>query len=158
MLREKKGTIALYVWYLAVIGISLIPFEEIGLYDGCSILGRLSYPFLHQNVFHALCNLFVFHQCYRFMPQCWNLLVFYLFAISYPFPSSTPIIGLSGLVYAYMGYIAPHVEQKAKYNITIAIYLVIGFIFPNMAVGTHIYCYMLGLLWGYLNAPLCKDE
>lgn len=158
MLRETKEKITLYVWYLAIAILSLIPIEGIGLYEDCSLLGRLSYPFFHQNVFHALCNLIAFHQCIRFMPQGWNLLVFYLFAISYPFPSSLPILGMSGMVYAYMGYIAPHVEQKIKYNITITIYLIIGFFFPNMAVGTHIYCYMLGLLWGYLNAPLCKDQ
>lgn len=158
MLREKKEKIALYVWYLVIIAISLIHPDGIGLYDGCSMLARLSYPFFHQNVFHALCNVFVFHQCYRYMPQHWNLLVFYIIAISYPFVSSQTIMGLSGLVYAYMGFIAPHVERKAKYNTTIAIYIILGFIFPNMSVGTHIYCYMLGLLWGYLNAPLCRDE
>ena len=84
--------------------------------------------------------------------------MFYLFAISYPFTSTAHIIGLSGVVYAYMGYIAPYVEKKVKYNLIIFLYISIGFLFPNMAIGVHIYCYVLGLLWGYLNAPLCQDK
>ena len=83
---------------------------------------------------------------------------FYLIAISYPFTSSIPIIGLSGFIYAYMGFIAPYVENKVRYNLTILIYICIGIFFPCMAVGVHIYCYALGLLWGYLNAPLCQDK
>lgn len=158
MLREKKAKIAIYVWYIAIAATSLFPVDGMGLYQGCTLIDRLSYPFLHQNVFHALCNIFVFNQCYRFMPQCWNLAVFYIFAISYPFASDMPIVGMSGVVYAYMGYIAPNVERKAIYNLTIATYIAIGFVFPNMAVGNHIYCYILGLLWGYLNAPLCRDK
>jgi hypothetical protein len=27
-----------------------------------------------------------------------------------------------------------------------------------MAVGIHIYCYVVGLLWGYLNSPICQDK
>ena len=158
MLRKKKENIAFFAWYSIIVLSSLFHIEGVGLSQGCSLLERFSYPFLHQNVFHALCNIFVFRQCYRFMPQHWNLAVFYLFAISYPFASSIPILGMSGMVYAYMGYIAPYVERKKMYNLTIATYIIIGLAFPNMAVGNHIYCYILGLLWGYLNAPLCKDR
>lgn len=83
---------------------------------------------------------------------------FYLIAISYPYQSSLPIIGLSGFIYAYMGFIAPYVNNKIRYNTIILIYISIGIFIPCMAVGVHIYCYVLGLLWGYLNAPLCQDK
>lgn len=158
MLREKKERIALYVWYLAIFIASLFDFGNVGLYNGCSLFDRLSYPFIHQNVFHALCNIFVFYQCHRFMPMRLNLLVFYIISISFPFSSGTPIVGMSGMVYAYMGYIAPYVDRKLKYNVVIAIYILVGTCLPNMAVGLHVYCYLLGLLWGYFNAPICKDK
>lgn len=158
MPRTKKTQIATYVCYVIVLLVSLICYDGMGLYDGCNILQRITYPVFHQNIFHALINLWVLNQCLCSIPCGWNVFVFYLIAVSYPFASATPIIGLSGLVYAYMGYIAPRVEKKVKYNLTILFYMLIGFVFPNMAIGVHIYCYILGSLWGYLNAPLCQDK
>lgn len=156
MLRVKKEETALFVWYIVIIALSLSS-NNVGLYDRCSILQRLSYPLFHQNVFHALVNIYVMHQCYRTMPTLKGILIFYAFAISYPFLSATPIIGMSGMVYAYMGYIAPYVKNKVKYNVTIIAYISFGLFIPCMAIGVHIYCYVIGLLWSYLNAPLCKD-
>ena len=158
MPRTKKAQIATYFCYAIILVISLLGYDGMGLYDGCTFLQRISYPLYHQNIFHALINLWVFHQCLRSIPCGGNLAVFYLIAVSYPFATATPIIGLSGLVYAYMGYIAPYVERKVRYNLTILFYISIGFVFPSMAIGVHIYCYVLGLLWGYLNAPLCQDK
>lgn len=158
MLRTKKTQGAVYLWYIVIVCISLYGYDGMGLSEGCSILQRFSYLFFHQNIFHALINLWVFHQCLRCIPCIGSLLVFYLIAVSYPFAGDIPIVGLSGLVYAYMGYIAPYVQKKVKYNLTILFYLSLGFIFPGMAIGVHIYCYVLGLLWGYLNAPLCQDK
>lgn len=158
MSGTNKETFALYAGYIVIIGISFLGYDGAGLYDGCSLSQRISYPLFHQNIFHALINLWAFHQCYNAIPCRWNLLAFYVIAISYFPTTATPIIGLSGLVYAYMGYIAPYVEKKIQYNLTILLYICIGFVFPNMAIGVHIYCYILGLLWGYLNAPLCQDK
>ncbi len=158
MYRASQEKIALYLGYIIIIGVSLVGYEGMGLYEGCGITNRISYPLFHQNVFHALVNLWVLHQCLRSVPCRWNVPVFYLIAVSYPFATGTPIIGLSGVVYAYMGYIAPRVEKKLRYNLTILLYISIGLVFTSMAIGVHIYCYVLGLLWGYLNAPLCQDK
>lgn len=157
MLRIKKEEIALFVWYIVIMLLSLFPHDNIGLYDGCNLWQRLSYPIYHQNMFHALVNIYVMRQCYRSIPTLKGILLFYIFAVSYPFASATPIIGMSGIVYAYMGYIAPYVKNKVKYNVTIIAYISLGFFIPCMAIGVHIYCYAIGLLWSYLNAPLCKD-
>ena len=158
MPRTKKTQIATYFCYAIILLLSLHGYNGMGLYDGCTFLQRITYPLYHQNIFHTIINLWVFHQCLRSIPCRWNVAVFYIIAVSYPFTTATPIIGLSGLVYAYMGYIAPYVENKVRYNLTIFFYISIGFVFPNMAIGVHIYCYVLGLLWGYLNAPLCQDK
>ncbi len=158
MLRIEKTQIALYVWYAIVLLLSIFGHQDMGLFAGCSIWQRASYPLFHQNIFHAMVNLLAFHQCIRYVPCRWFLLVFYAVAVSYPFATAVPVVGLSGVVYAYMGYIAPHVQKKVRYNVTILIYIVIGLFLPNIAIGVHIYCYVLGLLWGYLNAPLCQDK
>lgn len=158
MSGTNKEKIALYAGYIVILCVSLLGYDGMGLYDGCTILQRISYPFYHQNIFHAIVNLWVLNQCLRSIHCGWNMAAFYLIAVSYPFATDTPIIGLSGLVYAYMGYIAPYVEKKVKYNLTIMFYISIGFVFPSMAIGVHIYCYVLGFLWGYLNAPLCQDK
>lgn len=158
MPRTPKAQIAACFCYVTIMLLSILGYDGMGLYDGCSFLQRISYPLYHQNVFHAAINLWVLHQCLRSIPCGWNLAIFYLIAVSYPFTTATPIIGLSGLVYAYMGFIAPYVEKKVKYNLTILFYISIGFVFPSMAIGVHIYCYVLGFLWGYLNAPLCQDK
>ena len=161
MLGAKKETLGLYVLYALILALPLVMGDRsgnLGLYQGCPLPHRLTYPFLHQSVFHAAVNLYVLWQCQHSTKAGFNLLVFYAIAVSYPFATGTHIIGLSGLVYAYMGYIAPYVQRKLRYNLTICVYIGIGFLLPCMAVGVHIYCYVLGLLWGYLNAPLCRDE
>lgn len=129
-----------------------------GYWQGCSPIDRYTYPLFHANIFHALANLLVLRQCLKCYKADRNIIAFYLIAVSYPFPVDKPIMGLSGIIYAYMAYIAPLVTNKLKYNLTIAAYLAAGFLIPGMAAGVHIYCYAMGLLWGYLNAPLCKDE
>ena len=132
MLRTKKEKIALYAGYIIIMCITFLGYDGMGLYEGCSMLNRLTYPFFHQNVFHAAINLWVLHQCLKSRP--------------------------CGIVYAYMGYIAPFVEKKVRYNIIILSYICVGFFIPCMAVGIHIYCYVVGLLWGYLNSPICQDK
>ena len=103
MLRGAKEKIALYAGYIIIMCITLMGYDGMGLSDGCTLWKRISYPFFHQNVFHAAINLYVFHQCYRAIPcGIGHMVAFYLIAISYPFPSSLPIIGLSGFIYAYM--------------------------------------------------------
>lgn len=156
MLRNKKKAVAFYVFAIVE---CVLPFfdSSIGLHDGCSLVDRLLYPFIHANIFHALLNLLVLWQCLKTFPRWNSLIAFYIIAISYPLPSENPIVGLSGLLYAYMGYIEPAVKDKMRYNLFIIIYILIGLILPNMAVGIHIYCYAVGLLWGYLNAPVWKD-
>ena len=130
MLRETKEKIALYAGYIIIMCITFLGYDGMGLFDDCSIQNRLSYPFYHQNIFHAAINLYVFHQCYRAIPcGIGHLVAFYLIAISYPFTSSIPIIGLSSFIYAYMGFIAPYVENKVRYNLTILLYICVGIFF-----------------------------
>nr|CAI9751187.1 hypothetical protein WMHIBSEC_WMHIBSEC_CDS_0011 [Caudoviricetes sp.]CAI9751667.1 hypothetical protein AZFZUZMX_AZFZUZMX_CDS_0011 [Caudoviricetes sp.] len=157
MLRVKKKSAAFYVFALIECVLSFFNFG-IGLHDGCSMQDRLLYPFFHANIFHAMLNLLVLWQCIRVFPKWKSLVAFYIIAISYPLPSAHPIVGLSGLLYAYMGYLEPMVRDKIRYNLFIILYILIGFAIPNMAVGIHVYCYAVGIVWGYINAPIWRDE
>lgn len=159
MLRTAKAKTGAYAFYTLIAAMSLIPVNGAGLYDGCSVACRLSYPFLHANIFHALCNLFVLHQCLLFPTVRWHTLTMcYLIGISYPFATDIPIVGLSGAVYALFGCIAPYVNNRLSYHSYVIAGLLLSLVIPFMAFGVHAWGYALGLAWGYLNAPICKDR
>lgn len=161
-MQKKKASyyeeLCFYTFGALIIALVFLKPDGMGYWQGCSLIDRYTYPVFHANIFHALINLVVLRQCIRIHKADCNIIAFYIIAVSYPFPADKPIMGLSGIIYAYMAYIAPLVKNKLKYNLTIAVYLAIGLLIPGMASGVHIYCYAMGLLWGYLNAPLCKDE
>lgn len=149
---------ACYVLASLITLLSFFPAYRMSLHSGCSLTERLAYPFFHANIFHALLNLYVLRQCMKSRCVGFSLFVFYLIAVSYPMASTRPIVGLSGLIYAYMGYLAPLVVHKTRYHLAILAYLAVGLIIPCMAFGVHAYCYALGLIWGYLTLPLWKDR
>lgn len=156
MLRGEKEKIAFYVFAIIEVALS-VTHTGIGLCDGCSVTDRLLYPFVHANIFHALGNLVVLWQCMSKFNVRWHVLVFYAIAVTFPLTSSTPIVGLSGFLYAWIGFIMPWVKAKLYYNCIITLIILAGFFLPGMAVGIHIYCYVVGMLWGYLNSPICKE-
>lgn len=158
MFGKKKKNIALYTFYALILLISLTGCNANGLTAGCPIYDRLAYPFCHANIFHAAINVYVLNQCINSIKVGFGLLVFYIIAVTYPFANHTPILGLSGIVYSYMGFIAPFARNKVRYNATVIFYIAIGLLFPCIAFGVHLYCYVLGLIYGYLNLPSCEDK
>ena len=82
MLRTKKEKIEIYIPFVLIVALSLLGHEGMGLYAGCGILQRLSYPLYHQNIFHALINLWALHQCMSAIRCRWDLVVFYIIAVS----------------------------------------------------------------------------
>ena len=120
--------------------------EKYGLCVGATLFQRLSFHFFHASFLHAALN-------------AWVLLsVVFLFDISiYPIITAfiiAPTIGLSGVCYALMGRIAFMVAKKWEYQGWMAFYIGVGFLFPNMNGWIHLYCYLVGMLVGFLNKPL----
>lgn len=158
---QKKGIdkkkVAFFVFAAIIIALTLTRPANAGYTDNCSLITCLTYPLFHANVFHALANLFVLWQCVKCYNARFHMLAFYVISVTYPFPVDMPIMGLSGAIYAYIAFIAPYVKEKAKFHIYVISFIVVGLLVPGMAVGVHIYCYAVGLLYSYLNAPLCED-
>lgn len=142
-----------------ILALSLLDWGEVGLRSGCPLWMRFAYPFLHGNVFHALANLYVLWQCFCVMRvNKTTLLLFYIAAISYPFAGDTPIIGLSGIAFAYIGYLLPYVVDRFKFCALSLLFIALGAIIPNLAAGLHLHCYIIGIAIGYLNAPLWRER
>lgn len=159
---QKKGIdkekVAFFVFAAIILVLTLTRPAFAGYADGSSLITRLAYPLFHANVFHAFANLFVLWQCIKCFNAHWHMLVFYAISITYPFPVDVPIMGLSGAIYAYIAFIAPYVKDKTKFHIYVISFILVGTFIPGMAAGVHIYCYTVGLLYSYLNAPLCEDR
>lgn len=155
---ESRKTSVVYACYALLAVLSLFSSDGYGLHAGCAWHERMLYPFLHANIFHALVNIYVLELCRRAMPMRWQLAALYAIAVSYPFSGTTPVIGLSGVVYAYMGCVMTRARNKMRFNLFVVAYLFIGMFFAVVAVRLHAYCYALGMLYGYITLPACNDK
>ena len=61
------------------------------------------------------------------------------------------VVGLSGVLYALFGMWMPRVANRLRYNAIVALWLVAGLCTTSVAVGLHLYCYLLGILLGFLQ-------
>ena len=166
MLRRKKTKAAALLAGTALVLASIIaPGTTWGLHAGCSMAERLAYPFLHANLLHAGLNVYVLLSAvflYDVSPR--QLLLSYLIAISFPVTqlsalnsplgsaawlsqelSTNTTVGLSGINYALMALIIPQVAQPRPYVVTVLLYILVGFCFPNCNNLLHLYCFILAL-------------
>lgn len=167
MVREKNAKIATLALSAVVFIIYLLDVDasNVGLYAGAPWHHRLLYHFAHASFLHALMNIWcLLCVVFKFDVSLWTLLTAFAVATLFPidtlhsiFPNncfSIPTIGLSGVCYALMGYIAFMVQRKVYYHSWLAFYIAIGFIIPNVNGWIHLYCYIVGLAVGYLNKPI----
>lgn len=161
--------------FVSTVGLDL---SAIGVCKGCSTLVRLAYSFFHASILHAIVNcwcllsvVFVYDVC------MWHLLSAYLIAVTYPAntlfsvgsgfvaaSAATPTIGLSAVCFALLGMIAFQVKRKLLFHSWVLSFVAAGFIIPHLCslcginVASpnnvlHIYCYVAGLMVGFLNSP-----
>ena len=167
MVREKNAKIASLALSAVIIIISIIHIDvnSVGIYAGAPWYKHLSYHFFHASALHALMNAWcLLCVVFRYDVSLWAIISAFVIASLYPADTlysiftldslTIPTIGLSGVCYALMGYIAFKVARKAYYHLWLAFYIVIGFLFPNVNGWVHLYCYVVGLLVGYLNKPI----
>lgn len=161
MVRRKEAKIASLVLTVAVLLLQCldVPLENVGLSGDSPVYARFLYPFFHANMLHAAIN-------------CWCLLsvvfiydvslaamaVSYLVAVLYPIgffsPDALPTVGLSGVCYTLMGRVAFCVRERWKYQLYMLSYIAVGFLLPGFNGCLHLYCYIAGLLVGFLNKPI----
>ena len=146
-----------------------------------ALLCRLAYPFIHAHPLHAAVNGWVLLQLsFRTPLTLRRLLLAFVVAWSCPAfiavwptagtdlfvgtsaivdPSAmtaltagpSTVVGLSGVLYALFGMLMPRVANRLRYNAIVALWLVAGQCATSVAVGLHLYCYLLGILLGFLQ-------
>lgn len=167
MVREasaKTASLALAagVVLLYIAGVSP---DEYGLCVGSPFLCRLTYHVFHASFLHAALNAWVFLSVV-FLFDISLVQILTAFVVASSFPADTiyhlmpcadtlllPTIGLSGVCYALMGRISFMVARKWYYQGWMAFYIGVGFLFPNVNGWIHLYCYLVGVLLGYINKP-----
>ena len=146
-----------------------------------ALLCRLAYPFIHAHPLHAAVNGWVLLQLsFRTPLTLRRLLLAFVVAWSCPAfiavwptartdlcvgtsamvdPSAmtalttapSTVVGLSGVLYALFGMWMPHVARRLRYNAIVALWLAAGLCATSVAVGLHLYCYLLGILLSFLQ-------
>ena len=145
-----------------------------------ALLCRLAYPFIHAHPLHAAVNGWVLLQlAFRTPLTLRRLLLAFVVAWSCPAfiavwptagtdlfvgtsamvaPSAmtaltaapSSVVGLSGVLYALFGMWMPRVANRLRYNAIVALWLAAGLCATSVAVGLHLYCYLLGILLSLL--------
>lgn len=131
--------------------------SAVGIFTGCGLGCRLSYPFYHVGIVHALLNAWcLLSVVFIYDISMLRLCLAYIIAVFIPSIclSATPTVGLSGLVFALFGSISFEVGRKVYYQLWMIAYLIIGFVFPNTNAWVHLYCYLAGCAVALLNKPI----
>lgn len=131
--------------------------SAVGIFTGCGLGCRLSYPFYHVGIVHALLNAWcLLSVVFIYDISMLRLCLAYIIAVFIPSIclSATPTVGLSGLVFALFGSISFEVGRKVYYQLWMIAYLIIGFVFPNTNAWVHLYCYLAGCAVALLNKPV----
>lgn len=147
-------------WAALAIGVAVLvlsPFDGSGISTGCSWTARLSYPIFHVNILHAFCNAWcLISLVFLYDLPWWKTALAFAVAISVPsgLLTSTPVVGMSGACFALMGLTVPVVRRKLMLLGWISLFLVMGFLFTNVAAWVHVYCFIAGIGAGFIiHAP-----
>lgn len=154
---EKTAALFIAVFIIAASFIYVPDWNVVGVARGCGILQRLGYSFFHASFVHAALNAWCFISVLFLYEITWpRLAVAYVIAVAVPefILSSVPTVGLSAVCFALLGSLAFQVKRKLYYNGCIALYIVLGFLFPLVNGWLHLYSYVAGLLVGFLNMPI----
>lgn len=160
MVREKNAKTASLIVAAVVLLCSFVYVPDwsiIGVAEGCPLIARFGYSIFHVSFFHALVNVWcMLSVVFLYDVSVWRLLEAYTVAVIVPdfLLSDQPTVGLSCICYVLLGSLTFEVRRKFYFQLCMALYIAVGFIFPSINVAIHIYGYLAGLLVGLLNAPL----
>ena len=130
---------------------------------------RLVYHFFHANIVHASINGWcLMSLAFIYNISAYELFLAYAIASSYPIDffcsvfgdeiAAMPTVGMSGICFAIMGQVAFRVVRKLYYNSCVCAIIAVGLFFPNANTLLHLYCYVIGLVPGFLNSPMPHAE
>jgi membrane associated rhomboid family serine protease len=145
--------------------------SSVALAPDCTVYARLLYPFFHASLLHAVLNCWTLLVIvFYYNIGIGALLLSYLVAVTVPCSvcgygiATTPTVGLSSVIFCLLGIIPWRVKRKLYYHSWIAGIIAMGFCLPSLLAHCglptaspnnllHIYCYVVGLMVGFLNAP-----
>lgn len=149
MVKEEK--VELVYLFFVIILLSLFWLEGPGLMLGSPLWVRFTYQFVHANIWHLLANAYcIILLAFNMHQDLKSLIVSYLISCTIPVFDYTPIVGVSGLCFALMGWNTWRVARKWYYLAWLSAFIVIGFIVPRFAGFTHFWCALWGLVIGWL--------
>lgn len=184
---EKTKTAALVLTAVCIIlsavqHIAAIPqLSDVGICKDCTILARFVYSFFHANFIHALINCWcMLSVVFVYDVSLWYLAIAYIIAVTFPVTTlaatiphasawGVPTVGLSAVCFALLGMIAFQVQRKVLYHSWVLSFIAVGYLLPclcslcGLAVAApnnilHLYCYVVGLMVGFLNSPAHDDK
>lgn len=134
-------------------------FPKIGYVWNGDMTGHLFFSFCHSNIFHLLCNVLVilsFRQKIRYEMYIISILCSFL-------PCYSDLtMGASGMIFAHIGYTWGKINKFGEmFKRNILLILLTG-LFPNMNMMIHLYCILLGYLYGkggtYVQRKGCRPS
>jgi len=144
------------VTYAAVVALLLLSLlGPVVSLDSAHLLHAPVYHFFHANILHAGINLYVLWQIVKILqPSRGRLATAYAVATFIPpVLLGTPVVGLSGFIYALLGLCTPLVARKRYYVFYIVFFIVLQVFLPSIAWHIHLYTFSLALL---LVLPDCQ--
>lgn len=156
--KEAKNAALLTAVIILLMSFTYVPdWSLVGVTGGCPLAARFVYSFFHASPLHALVNAWcLLSIVFLYDVSIWRLLTAYIVAMVVPgfLLSDVPTVGLSCVCYFLLGSLIFEVRRKLYFMSCMALYIAVGFLFPSVNGGIHLYGYLAGLLVGLLNAPL----
>lgn len=155
------SALALALCVLRATGLLSVSLETVGAYPHCPLSSRFLWVFFHTGFIHACLNVwcllalsFYYHTSMR------SFLFAYLVCVAIPdfVIPTTPVVGLSGMIFFLFGSLSLSVKRKLYWQSWMAAALLVGFFFPGSAATVHLYCYVVGLLYAVLTTPIIHHK
>ena len=127
---------------------------ELGVTCGCPWWHHITFHFVHGNIFHFAVNLLVLWvYCHNvsFRTKDWLMAFAVATASSFLIPTSTPLVGLSGILMYLYGLLLPRIWSNRKARLTTYAFIIVSIasLWFNQAAAVlfHAICTLLGVAY-----------
>lgn len=153
--RQAKQIVVFIILSIILLTVFILSHNhqsDYGYYKGSSFVLHIIYPFFHANIIHLAGNIFALYFACKHIKQ-----LFYAYIISvlssFIAYSPLPTIGLSGVIYAFVGLLGflpnKNISKGAK-GLFLS-YIVIGLIVPSLNGVLHLCCVVIGSILFSIN-------
>lgn len=120
---------------------------DVGLSVDSVIYKRLTYPFFHASLIHALINVWcLLSVVFTYRISMMQISVALIITASVPeiVLSGIPTVGISGVCYALLGMAATVSRRPIYFTLFVLVSVSIGFLFPSVNALLHLHCFFTG--------------